>query len=121
MRVLVTGSRNLTHLHRRQVREALLHVTGYSYGPHVLVHGGARGADTIAAQCARELGWDIEEHPADWGRHGKKAGPIRNQEMVDTGVDVCVAFPLSDSIGTFDCMRRAEKAMVPVMDGWTVT
>lgn len=68
-----------------------------------------------------------ERHPADWSRacdescyhaprvrNGKPycpmAGHLRNQEMVDSGIDVWLAFPLVESRGTKDCMRRARKA-----------
>lgn len=79
-----------------------------------LVHGAATGADSLAAEW-----WgDIQErpteaHPADWDRHGKAAGPIRNQEMVDSGLDLCIAFP--GGRGTADMIRRCEAAGVPVV------
>lgn len=48
-----------------------------------------------------------EAHPANWGLHGKSAGPIRNQEMVDTKPDALFAFPTPASQGTLDCIARA--------------
>ena len=36
--------------------------------------------------------------------------------MVDLGADVCLAFPLGESRGTRDCMRRASEAGIPVID-----
>ena len=56
----------------------------------------------------------METHPADWSTHGRAAGPIRNQQMVDRGADICLAFPTSSSIGTWDCVRRAKAAGIPV-------
>lgn len=55
-----------------------------------------------------------EAHPADWKRHGKAAGMIRNREMVALGADLCIAFPLPQSKGTFGCIREAEKAGIEV-------
>jgi hypothetical protein len=56
----------------------------------------------------------IEAHRADWSKHLRAAGVIRNQEMVDAGADVCFAFPTGEAKGTRDCIRRAEKAGIPV-------
>src|SRR5690606_30354012 len=61
---------------------------------------------------ARELGWHVVAYPADWRRHGRAAGPIRNQEMADAGADLCIAFP--GGRGTADMVRRARAAGIPV-------
>lgn len=78
----------------------------------VLVHGAASGADTLAARHWAGLGRPTEPHPADWTTHGKAAGPLRNQEMVDSHLDLLIAFP--GGRGTADMVRRAEAAGVPV-------
>jgi hypothetical protein len=58
-----------------------------------LVHGKCPDSpDMLADTAARQLGWKIEPHPANWDLHGKAAGYIRNQEMVDLGADICLAF-----------------------------
>lgn len=74
------------------------------------------GADWHAYLHAVERGWAVEERPAGWDRHGKAAGGIRNQEMVDEQptCDVLVAAPDPNSSGTYDCARRAEAAGIPV-------
>lgn len=64
---------------------------------------------------ARQLGLAVEVHPADWGRYGKAAGPIRNQEMLESGIDLVIALP--GGRGTADMVRRAEGAGVPVRRG----
>ena len=55
-----------------------------------------------------------ERHPAKWDLHGKVAGPIRNQAMVNLGADACFAFPTRESRGTTDCMARAWVADIDV-------
>jgi len=55
-----------------------------------------------------------EEHPAAWSLKGKSAGPLRNQEMVDSGADACFAFPTPKSRGTYDCMARCWCKGIPV-------
>lgn len=46
-----------------------------------IVSGGARGADTLAEQYAKERGYQLHVFPADWNRYGNRAGYIRNEEM----------------------------------------
>jgi hypothetical protein len=80
----------------------------------VLVHGAARGADSLCAEWWEMQERDDEPHPADWKAHGKAAGPIRNQEMVDSGLDLLLVFP--GGRGTADMRSRAVAAGVPVLD-----
>jgi predicted polyphosphate/ATP-dependent NAD kinase len=108
MRILVTGGRR--YANARIVAGALANFGG---GQHVLVHGGANGLDRIAAKIAAEWGWGVEEHPASWATYGRRAGPLRNQRMVDAGADVLLAFP--GGVGTRDCVRRAGRAAIPVI------
>jgi hypothetical protein len=85
------------------------------HGPGQVVHGGAPGADTLADQIAVSRGWPTPEvHAADWDGLGRRAGPARNQRMVERGADVCLAFPMAGSRGTWDCVRRAREAQIPV-------
>ncbi len=113
-RILVTGSRYFSDF--PIMRDAILQAAANSNGrPVTVVHGGARGADQMAARIARKHGFQVEEHPADWDKHGRRAGPIRNQQMVDAGADICLAFPLGASRGTRGCMAAAYKAGIPVV------
>lgn len=102
------------------VRSALLGHVWIARSPNpVLVHGGARGADTIAAQEFVELfglRGTVEVHEAEWVTYGRYAGPRRNAEMVALGADVCLAFPLGASHGTRGCMALAEAAGIPVLN-----
>lgn len=53
---------------------------------------------------------------ADWERHGKSAGPIRNREMLTVrfGVDILVAFP--GGKGTADCVAQARALGIKVLE-----
>ena len=60
--------------------------------PGLLIHGAARGADSIAATVGKRLGWTILPFPADWseyqrtnGASGSDAGTIRNTRMLVEG------------------------------------
>jgi hypothetical protein len=79
-----------------------------------VVHGGARGLDSVAGRLAAKRGLKVEVHPADWSQ-GRGAGPARNQDMVDLGADAVYAFPVEGSKGTWDLVRRAEAAGLRVM------
>jgi hypothetical protein len=74
----------------------------------------ASGADSLAHEAARDQGRRCEVFHADWERHGKAAGPIRNQAMIDAGADLVIAFP--GGRGTADLIRRARKAGIPVRE-----
>ena len=108
MRIGVTGGRD--YMKVNVVREA---ITAYVPKTATLVHGAARGADTLCFQIAKRLGIQCEAHPAHWEAHGKAAGPIRNQEMVDSGLDLLLAFP--GGSGTADMVRRAKLKNVKVV------
>ena len=78
-----------------------------------VVHGGARGADTLAGLIAKRLGHSVKVYQADWATYHKAAGGVRNQQMLDSGVDWVIAF--AGGRGTADMVRRAQKRGVPVL------
>jgi predicted Rossmann-fold nucleotide-binding protein len=113
-RVLVCGGRDYDD--RLTVEAALGHELawrGWDDEDITVVHGGARGADLLAADVARNFGYDVEVHRADWKAHGRGAGPMRNEEMAASGIDLCIAFP--GGRGTEDMVRRAEEYEIPVV------
>lgn len=80
-----------------------------------IIEGGARGADSLGAQYAEEVGIPSRRFPALWGTYGKAAGPIRNTQMLKEGApDLVVAFLAPNSRGTKHMISIAEKAGVPV-------
>lgn len=113
MRILVTGSRTLPS--ETRVCETLDAYTRNHPDPVVVVHGDCpTGTDQFAKHWASSTGAQQEPYPAQWTQHGRAAGPLRNQHMVDCGADLCLAFPTPDSRGTWDCIRRARAAGIPV-------
>lgn len=94
----------------------------------VLIHGAARGADTLAGEWAKARGIAPDPYPAAWrradGTVNKGAGPVRNQRMLDEGrPNACVAFPPGPKLewsGTADMVTRCLKAGLPVWRvGWS--
>ncbi len=107
MRILVTGGR--TYHDRTTVHAALEDYPDVE----AICTGGADGADSLAATWAARRGVRCFTFKADWAAHGKKAGPLRNQRMLDEfKPDLVLAFP--GGKGTEDCARRAEAAGVKV-------
>jgi hypothetical protein len=73
------------------------------------------GVDSLSAIFARANECQYVGFPADWKKHGRAGGPIRNQQMLDEGKpDLVVAFP--GGKGTADMVRRARAAGIPVME-----
>lgn len=107
IRVLVCGDRKWTD--KAMIRIVLRRLIP----PVTIIHGAARGADTLAGEVAYELGFTVERYPADWTKYGRAAGPIRNKEMLTHGrPDYVIGFhdDLRHSRGTADMKRQAERA-----------
>lgn len=108
MRILITASRDwedraLINRHIRRIKQM--------YPDAVIVHGDCpRGGDQMADRAARRVGLEVERHPADWNKYGRRAGFIRNSKMVNRGADYCLAFICNNSPGASGCADLAEKA-----------
>lgn len=113
-RVLVCGDRNWTD--PIIIMNELVKVMG-NQGIEVVIEGEANGADTLGRQAAERLGLTVLKFPADWRKHGRSAGPIRNQQMLKEGRPTLVlAFHpfLKNSKGTKHMVDIAMKAGIPV-------
>jgi hypothetical protein len=119
-RVLVTGSRNCDEYEAQFVAGTLDRLCSAALANAVrvvIVEGECPkgGVDRAARNWAEATpGAEVEPHPADWDRHGRAAGPIRNSEMVKSGANWCLGFPSPGSRGTWDCIRKAADAGIPV-------
>lgn len=116
IRILVTGSRTWTNRNwlSMELISAAAETAGGLEVPVTLVSGACpRGADRIAEELAKSWDWTVERHPADWKAYGKAAGFIRNQQMVDLGADICLAFVRNGSRGATHCGQAAERAGIP--------
>lgn len=93
MKIAIVGSRDFPDL---QMVEERVRNFGRSFE---FVSGGARGVDKTAEKAAKKIGAKITVFPADWKTHGKRAGFLRNQQIVDY-CDELVAFWDGESKGT---------------------
>jgi hypothetical protein len=116
MRILVTGDR--FWFDPKLAAEIIRRLVDRYGSDIVIVHGGATGVDESFAMAAKGLGIAAEAHPVtdqEWQRLGKRAGPIRNEEMVRLGAGLCLAVHrfIFNSKGTKDCARQAIEAGIP--------
>lgn len=76
--------------------------------PSIVISGTASGVDTLGERWAKENDIPVFRCPADWNKHGKRAGYLRNVEMAQ-GADALVAVWDGESRGTrhmIDIARR---------------
>jgi len=107
LRVIIAGSRSLTDY---EFVDAAMEQFGRLCGRPLrqVVSGGARGVDALGEAWAKDRAIPVKVFPADWNKHGKAAGPIRNQEMADYA-NALVAVWDGKSRGTKDMIDRACK------------
>ncbi len=79
----------------------------------IIVSGGASGADAIGERYADENGFEVEEHPADWEKYGRSAGPRRNREMAQVA-DYVICFWDGESRGTKSMIECAQQYGKPL-------
>lgn len=101
MRTIIAGSRTITD---PAVVEEAVRASGFK--PSVVLSGAARGVDTLGFDWGWANGVPVESYPADWKKHGRAAGPIRNQQMAERA-DALIAVWDGESRGTKDMIRRA--------------
>jgi hypothetical protein len=84
----------------------------------LLINGGAKGLDLIAANVALKHEIPFLTIPAKWSRHHKAAGPIRNNVMLNfMNIKPTYLLAFHDNIGqskgTKDMVERAKKINLP--------
>lgn len=80
----------------------------------ILVSGGARGVDTIAAQAARYRGLPVEELRPDYAQYGRWLAPRKRNTLIAERCDRMIAFRLAASGGTSHAISEAVRLGKPV-------
>lgn len=112
MRVVVTGGR--AYQYRDKVNRTLSKVR-VKYPGLVIVHGDCpTGADRFAQEWCEVNAISFQRMPANWEKHGKGAGPLRNSLMIYSKPYAVIAFP--GGTGTADCVKKARAAGIPVWE-----
>lgn len=114
-RLLVSGSTSWND--KRSVEDAITSYTSWATPNKVIViHGGGGGADEIAGAFARAKGLGEETFFTDWYHHEGKANEIRNQAIIDSGIDMFLAFINDDDSGDiWDLINKAKIAGVTIL------
>lgn len=109
-RFVVTGSRSWTDW--VVIRDALRSV--HAWFPNaVMVNGDAKGADDLCRVMWLHAGGAVELNPPDYQTHGKSAPFVRNDEMVLSGVQLCLGFSRARSNGTAHTIGKALNVGIP--------
>ena len=115
MKVLVCGSRDWADPKPVISRLHALRMTALHRGEALaIIHGGARGADTIAGAWGSRQRFSVQPFPADWDRNGKRAGILRNLAMLDERPDLVLAFQRNGSRGTQHTIDEALRRGISV-------
>ena len=110
MKILICGSRNITD-YERCVEYISKIIKTNALTPTVIIHGGARGADTIANTFAIQHRLPTLVFKPDWST-GKSAGYIRNGQMVEIA-DAVIAIWDGQSRGTNHTINLGIEKGVP--------
>lgn len=114
MRVLIFGGRDFTDA---RYMKRILDMMARTEPFDVVIHGGYRGADTLAGRWGASNHSEVIVFKAEWEKYKGAAGPIRNKRMLDEGVpDLAIGFGEGD--GTDNMYRQARKAGVEVRRFW---
>lgn len=108
MRVLCCGSRDFKNV--RMVVDRLYKLPKDS----TIIEGDAPGADRLCRLTALQIGLNVESYPAEWDKHGKRAGMYRNTDMLYKDIDLVLAFRSRlNSRGTNDTLYKAKMMGIP--------
>ena len=75
----------------------------------LIVSGGAKGADTLAKKFAAKNRIPLMEFLPDYSRYGRGA-PLQRNTLIVQNADWVLAFVTPTSKGTWDTIRKAERA-----------
>lgn len=83
-----------------------------------VISGGAEGVDSEAQHFASHMGHDgtpFKLFSADWKKHGRAAGPIRNKQMAEYGHALLLIWD-GESRGSFNMKQEMLKLKKPVFE-----
>ena len=111
MKILICGDRKWTD--EQKIIDVLF---PYVFKNPTIIHGAAKGADSIGGKIAIDYNLRTTPYRANWSEHKRAAGPIRNREMLKLNPDLVLAFHnnLDKSKGTKDMIKIARELGIEV-------
>ena len=106
MNIAIVGGRDFNDY--TLLKESILAYIDGHEKPENIVSGGAKGADTLAAQFAAEMGIPLLVFKPDYQKYGRGATLVRNTQIIENA-EVVFAFWDGHSKGTKDSIKKAEK------------
>lgn len=110
MKLAVIGSRGFCDFEKLNSELTILNT---SKKISVIISGGAKGADSLAENWAKEHGIPVRVILPDWKKFGRGAGPIRNKLIIDE-CEQSIAFWDGQSKGTLQAINYAKEKKVPI-------
>ncbi|TXH09756.1 MAG: DUF2493 domain-containing protein [Spirochaetes bacterium] len=111
MKVIIAGSRKWKDI--SAIRGLIIEFEFDHPKISEIVSGGADGADLIGEMLAREKGIPIKRFLPDWGRYGRAAGPMRNEQMAQYAEALLLAWD-GISAGSLSMLKSAQRHNLPV-------
>ena len=112
LKLIVAGGRDFNDF--LLLEKTLIHLSDSTYADQAIsiVSGMAPGADKLGYSFAVKHNVVCYPFPANWTKHGKRAGFLRNEEMAQFA-DALLAFT-SGSKGTEHMIETMERLKKPV-------
>lgn len=107
IKIVIAGCRNYNNYEEAKTYIDLCISNIRNGNKIIILSGGASGADKLGERYAKENGFDVELYPADWDKHGRSAGPIRNKLMAEN-CDYVICFWDGKSRGTKSMIEYAK-------------
>lgn len=115
MRLIIAGTRTIPETTAaRLISKAAHHLDLW---PDVVLSGESGGVDNAAKKLCGcwERKVEYRGYPADWDKHGKAAGPIRNAKMI-ADADALLLIWDGKSRGSADIRSKALQKGIPVYE-----
>ena len=109
MKLAIVGSRTFNDYN------LLVNFIEKHYNPSeidTIISGAARGTDTLGRLYAKDNGYQLIEFPANWKKYGRRAGFMRNVDIIKN-CDECVCFWDGKSQGTKHDIELCEQMNKP--------